>query len=170
LRVVQVIAVTLLIGNCATAEENLAEARKSEEYTPSPILRVSLPATPAPQKVEVINKKFLAVMGALGAAESMRFTTRTLVLEHEEAAGAPWVTSTPPHPQFVAKNALIFGAEMFVAYEIKKPHAWLPGDRTIRKFWWLYPAAMAGIHLSGAVHNIRTQAPAMCETSDCQLP
>lgn len=168
MRVVQIIAVTLLIASYAAAEEKLAEVRKSEERSPNPILRVSLPATPQPQKV--IDKKFLAVMGALGAAESMRFTTRTLVLEHEKAAGAPWVTSTPPHPQFVAKNALIFAAEMFVAYEIKKPHAWLPGDRTIRKLWWLYPAAMAGIHLKGAVQNIRTQAPAMCETSDCQMP
>jgi hypothetical protein len=168
LRVVQVIAVTLLIASYAAAEEKLAEVRKSEECPSNPILLVSLPATPQPQRVA--DKKFLAVMGALGAAESMRFTTRILVLEHEKAAGAPWVTSTPPHPQFVAKNALIFAAEMFVAYEIKKPHAWLPGDRTIRKLWWLYPAAMAGIHLKGAVRNIRTQAPAMCETSACQMP
>jgi len=167
--IVQLIAVALCIGACAGAEDNLADARKSEEYAPNPILRASLPAAPEPRE-KVIDKKFLAVMGALGAAESMRFTTRTLVLEHEQAAGAPWVTSTPAHPQYVAKNLLVFMAEALVAYEIKKPHAWLPGDRMIRKFWWAYPAAMAGIHLSGAVSNIRTQAPAMCETSDCQMP
>ena len=167
--IVQLITVILCIGGCAGAEDNLADARKSEDYAPSPILRVSLPATPAPQK-KVIDKKFLAVMGALAATESMRYTTRTLVLENEKDAGAPWVTSTPAHSQYVAKNLLIFMAEAFVTYEIKKPHAWLPGDRVIRKFWWAYPAAMAGLHLSGAISNIRTQAPAMCETSDCQMP
>ena len=37
-----------------------------------------LPDAPAPKRV--IDKKFIAVMGALGGAESLRFTTHKLVL------------------------------------------------------------------------------------------
>lgn len=64
----------------------------------------SLPEAPAPQnarvgvRIRVIDKKFIAVMAALAAAESLRFTTHKLVLEHEYAAGAPWVTSVPRNP------------------------------------------------------------------------
>ena len=55
---------------------------------------VVLPDAPAPR---VTDKKFIAVMGVLGGAESLCFTTRKLVLDHEFAAGAPWVTSVPPN-------------------------------------------------------------------------
>jgi hypothetical protein len=123
-----------------------------------------------PSKVpnKVIDKKFAAVMAALGAAESMRLTTRDLVLEREMAAGAPWVTSVPSHSHLVFKYAPIFAAELAVAYEIKKPHDWLPGDRVIRKLWWLYPAVMGPLHLHNAIGNIQTQAPAGCPVADCQ--
>jgi hypothetical protein len=59
----------------------------------------------------------------------MHSTTRTLVLEHEQAAGAPWVTSLPSHPGFIATNAAIFASEVLVAYEMKKRHDWLPGGQ-----------------------------------------
>jgi hypothetical protein len=127
-----------------------------------------LPENPKPPRV--IDKKFIAIMGALGATESMRFTTRQLVLENEMAAGAPWVTSVPSHPHLVIKYAPIFLAELLVAYEIKKPHDWLPGDRVIRKFWWLYPAAIGTIHLHNALGNINTQPPAGCPAEECQQP
>jgi hypothetical protein len=128
--------------------------------------QVSLPATPHPHRV--IDKKFIAVMGALGAAEGMRYSTRTLVVENEADAGAPWITSRPSHPNLIAKGAVIYAAELLVAYEIKKPHAWLPGDGTIRKFWWLYPAAMASLHFKNATNNIRTTPPSGCDPSQCQ--
>ena len=127
---------------------------------------VVLPDTPTPR---VIDKKFIVIMGALGGAESLRFTTRKLVLDHEFAAGAPWVTSVPPNQHLVAKYAGLYAVELLVAYEIKKPHSWLPGDRIIRKLWWAYPAAMGAIHLHNAVGNIRTQAPAGCPVVDCQM-
>jgi hypothetical protein len=128
----------------------------------------NLPENPRPHRV--IDKKFIAVMGTLGAVESMRFVTRQLVLENEMTAGAPWVTSVPSHTHLVLKYAPIFAAELVVAYEIKKPHDWLPGDRVIRKLWWLYPAAMAAIHLHNAIGNINTQAPAACPVAECQQP
>jgi hypothetical protein len=124
-------------------------------------------ATPRPK---VIDKKFVAVMGSLGLAEAMRFTTRTLVLEHEEAAGAPWVTSLPSHPGLITKDAAIFASEVLVAYEMKKRHDWLPGDRIIRKLWWVYPVLMAVPHFKNAVNNIETQAPAGCTNPACQAP
>jgi hypothetical protein len=132
---------------------------------------ISLPDAPAPQrvKVKVIDKKFIAVMAALGGAESLRFTTHKLVLDHEFAAGAPWVTSVPANPHLVAKYAAIYAAELLVAYELKKPHSWLPGDKVIRKLWWLYPAAMAPIHIKNGVRSIRTRSPS-CPVTECQSP
>jgi hypothetical protein len=128
----------------------------------------TLPDHPQPHKV--IDKKFIAVMGGLGALESMRFTTRHLVVENEFAAGAPWVTGVPTHTHLVLKYAPIYAAELLVAYEIKKPHDWLPGDRVIRKLWWLYPVTMGAIHLHNAIGNINTQAPAggCSSVEECQ--
>lgn len=123
-----------------------------------------------PERQRVVDKKFVIVLGALGLAEAMHFTTRTPVLEHEQTAGAPWVTSLPSHPGLIATNAAIFASEVLVAYEMKKRHDWLPGDRIIRKLWWMYPAVVAVPHVKSAVHNIRLQAPAGCTSPDCQSP
>jgi hypothetical protein len=136
--------------------------------TPTATPPISLPDTPSPQrvKVKVIDKKFIAVMAALGGAESLRFTTHKLVLDHEFAAGAPWVTSVPANPHLVAKYAAIYAAELLVAYELKKPHSWLPGDKVIGNLWWAYPAAMIAIHIKNGVGSIRTQAPS-CPVAEC---
>jgi hypothetical protein len=128
-------------------------------------LPVCLPDAPAAHRV--IDKKFIAVMGALGGAESLGFTTRKLVLDREFAAGAPWVTSVPSNQHIVAKDLGLYGSEFLVAYELKKPHSWLPGDRIIRRLWWAYPAAMTAIHLKNAVGNIRTQGPGGCNSVEC---
>ncbi len=133
---------------------------------------VSLPDAPVSQRAEVkvnvkvIDKKFIAVMAALGGAESLRFTTHKLVLDHEFAAGAPWVTSVPANPHLVARYAAIYAAELLATYELKKPHSWLP-DRVIRKLWWAYPAAMIAIHIKNGVGSIRTQSPS-CPVAECQ--
>jgi len=128
---------------------------------------LSLPDAPVAHRV--IDKKFVVVMGALGGAESLRFTTRKLVLEHEFAAGAPWVTRVPSNPPMVASHAAIFAAELLVTYELKKPHSWLPGDKVIRKLWWAYPAAMVAIHIKNGVANIRTQGPGGCTSMECAM-
>jgi hypothetical protein len=121
----------------------------------------------APRRHRVIDKKFIIVMGALGGAESMRFTTRKLVLEHEYAAGAPWVTQVPSTQGWVGKYSGIYASEMLVAYELKKPHSWVPGDKVVRRLWWAYPAAMTAIHIKNAVGNIRTQGPGGCASIAC---
>lgn len=174
--------VVLLVIACAPApaqsqlpDEMLREAREEISVTANSALTVispvALPDTPAPQnikvRVRVIDKKFIAVMAALGGAESLRFTTHKLVLDNELAAGAPWVASVPPNQHLVTKYAALYAAELFVAYELKKPHSWLPGDKYIRKFWWAYPAAMATIHVKNGVRSIRTQAPAGCPPEEC---
>ena len=143
----------------------------SANISPAIVPMVSLPEAPLPQKpkVKVVDKKFIAIMAALGGAETLRFTTHKLVLDHEYAAGAPWVTSVPPNPRLVAKFGALYAVELVVAYELKKPHSWLPGDKIIRKFWWAYPAAMVPIHLKNGVRSIRTQPPT-CPVEECQMP
>jgi hypothetical protein len=153
------------------------ESNSTTFYTATAAPPISLPDAPVSQRsevevnveVKVIDKKFIAVMAALGGAESLRFTTHKLVLDHEFAAGAPWVTSVPANPHLVAKGAAIYAAELLVAYELKKPHSWLPGDKIIRKLWWAYPATMMAIHIKNGVGSIRTQAPS-CPVAECPLP
>jgi hypothetical protein len=143
------------------------EIQSTTNYLPAVAAPTSLPDTPAPHRARVIDKKFIAVMGALGGAESLRFTTHKLVLDHEFEAGAPWVTSVPPNQHLIAKYAAIYAAELLVAYEIKKPHSWLPGDRVIRKLWWVYPAAMVPIHVKNGIRSMRTQSPS-CPVEECE--
>ena len=128
-----------------------------------------LPDAPSPQgvKARVIDKKFIAVMTALGGAESLRFTTHKLVLDHEYAAGAPWITGVPANEHLVVKYAGIYAAEFLLAYELKKPHSWLPGDKYIRKFWWVAPAALMPIHIKNGIRSIRTQDPGGCPPELC---
>lgn len=126
---------------------------------------VSLPQARAPQRV--IDKKFIFTMSVLGAAETVRFTSRKLVLDNEFAAGAPWVAHVPANSNLVAKYSALYAAELLAAYEMKKSHSWLPGDRIIRKFWWAYPAAMSFIHIKNGIGNIRMQGPQGCTSLEC---
>jgi hypothetical protein len=41
------------------------------------------------------------------------------VLDHEFAAGAPWVTRVPSTQHLVVKYAAVYAAELLVAYELK---------------------------------------------------
>jgi hypothetical protein len=142
-------------------------AANSFPIAPQPVSRPAAVARPNDPKTRVIDKKFIAVMGALGGAESFRFTTRKLVLDNEHAAGAPWVMTLPANQHLVAKDLLLYASESLVAYELKKPHSRLPGDHVIRKLWWLYPAAMVPIHIKNAVGNIHTQGPGGYTTIEC---
>jgi hypothetical protein len=139
--------------------------------TGNAVTRASLPDAPVPQKaktrVRVIDKKFILVMASLGGAESLRFTTHQLVVRHEFDAGAPWITSVPRNQHLVLKFGAIYAAELLVAYELKKPHSWLPGDKVISKLWWVYPGVMTPIHIKNGVRSIRTQAPAGTSVQDC---
>lgn len=172
----RLLILTLLFAARAVAQERLpnqmpsairVESSPVAGFTPAPAPVAPLPNAPTPQKARVIDKKFVAVMAGLGGAESFRFTSRKLVLDNEYAAGAPWVTSVPANQHLVAKYAGIYASEFFVAYEIKKPHSWLPGDRIVRKFWCAYPAAMGAIHLKNAIGNVHTQGPGGCTSIAC---
>jgi hypothetical protein len=86
----------------------------------STVSTATLPDAPAPHRV--VDKKFVFIMAALGGSETVRFTSRKLVLDNEFAAGAPWVTHVPANQHLVAKYAGLYAAELAVAYEMKKPH------------------------------------------------
>jgi hypothetical protein len=171
----RLLALLLLIGSHAAAQSHASNDMPLEAHneikSPSGFSSITttqpapLPEAPAPHRV--IDKKFIFVMGALGGAETLRFTSRKLVLDNEYAAGAPWVTSVPSNPHVVVGHAGIFAAELLVAYELKKPHSWLPGDRVIRRLWWAYPAGMATIHIKNGVSNMRTQGPGGCTSVEC---
>jgi hypothetical protein len=133
----------------------------------APVTVAQLPDAPMPHRVA--DKKFVFVMAALGGAEAVRFTSRKLVLNNEFAAGAPWVTHVQSNSSEVAQYAGLYAAELLVAYEMKKPHDWLPGDRIIRKFWWAYPAAMTALHVKNGIGNIHTQGPGGCTSIECAM-
>lgn len=162
--------VPAIAENYPNAEASTGGSPKlGETIPPSTAVAMMLPEAPAPKpKPRVIDKKFVAIVGALGGAESLRFTTHKLVLDHELAAGAPWVTSVPPNQHLVAKYAGIYAGELLIAYELKKPHSWLPGDKVIRKLWWAPPSALVAIHVKNGVRSIRTAAPAGCPPEECQ--
>jgi hypothetical protein len=163
------ILVLLLAGQLAAQNSDF------NKITPDPLpaapsMVISTPTQPKPAKV--LDKKFFAVMGSLAGAETFRFTSRKLVVEREFAAGAPWVTSVPSNQHIIARDLALYGSEFLVAYEMKKPHDWLPGDRIIRKLWWAYPVAMTVLHIKNAVGNVRTQGPGGCTSIECaeQMP
>ena len=137
-------------------------------FTPAPSKPTPRPEAPTPHRV--IDKKLVAIMGALGGAEAVRFTSRKLVLDNEFTAGAPWVTHVTPNRHLVAQYAGVYAAELLVTYEIKKPHSWLPGDKVIQKLWWAYPAAMVAIHTKNGIGNIRTKGPGGCTSMECEMP
>jgi len=173
-----------VVASCAqnnVTSEILSEIRSEGRADPLPdpasvyiaAVPMSLPNTPAPQsenvKVRVIDKKFIFTIAALGGAESLRFTTHKLVLDHEFAAGAPWVTRVPSTQHLVVKYAAIYAAELLVAYELKKPHSWLPRDKVIKKLWLIYRTTMIPIDIKNGIRSIRTQPPS-CPVEQCQEP
>lgn len=167
MKAVQLLVLALMLASPLAAQRNDLNKIAEEALPAAPIAVTPSSVPPKPEKV--FDKKFFAVMGSLGAAESIRFTTRQLVLENEKAAGAPWVTSVPSHSHLVAKNLALYGSEFLVAYELKKPHPWLPGDRILRRLWWAYPVAMTAIHFKNAVGNIQTKGPGGCTSMQCAL-
>ncbi|HEY2103990.1 MAG TPA: hypothetical protein VGH08_12155, partial [Chthoniobacterales bacterium] len=110
----------LLVSSMAA--QNLNANKISPEAFPEAPLQTSF-LEPAAKPEKVFDKKFFAVMGSLGAAESLRFTSRKLVLEREYAAGAPWVSSVPSNQGMVAKDLALYSSEFLVAYELKKSHS-----------------------------------------------
>jgi hypothetical protein len=159
------LVLALLLASPVAAQNADFDKIATEALPAAPMQTTSTPPPAKPEKV--FDKKFFAVMGALAGAESFRFTSRQLVLDHEYAAGAPWVTSAPSNQPIMLKGLAVYGAEFLLTYELKKSHSWLPADRVIRKLWWAYPAAMATIHIKNAVGNVRTKGPGGCTSVEC---
>jgi hypothetical protein len=159
------LVLALLLASPVAAQNADFDKIATEAPPAAPMQTTSTPSPAKPEKV--FDKKFFAVMGALAGAESFRFTSRQLVLDHEYAAGAPWVTSAPSNQPIMLKGLAVYGAEFLLTYELKKSHSWLPADRVIRKLWWAYPAAMATIHIKNAVGNVRTKGPGGCTSVEC---
>jgi len=134
------------------------------EPAPRPAAQPKLPEAPSMRKV--MDRKFIAVMSALGGAETLRLTTHKMVLDNEYSAGAPWVTSVPSGPHMFGKYGGIFAAELLVAYQLKRPHDWLPGDKVIRKLWWAPPVVLTVIHIKNGVRSMRTTGPGGCTSVD----
>jgi|SRR5579862_3429675 len=67
----------------------------------------------------------------------------------------PWFGTRPSTGRMIGENFAVFGAESLLAYEIKKPHQRLPGDRLIRKLWWIPLAYQIQAHARLAYHNSR---------------
>lgn len=155
----------LLLARPLAAQNTDFDEIASEALPAEPMQTTSTP--PAAKPESVFDKKFFVVMGVLGGAESFRFTSRQLVLDHEYAAGAPWVASPPANRPVMTKGLALYAAEFLLTYELKKSHSWLPGDRVIRRLWWAYPAAMTAIHIKNAVGNVRTQGPGGCTSIEC---
>jgi len=76
--------------------EPTGEPNPNVESAVDPVTLVSLPPKPQPQKV--VDKKFIAVMAALGAVKGMSFAASTLIPDRERKAGALW--ATPGHPTY----------------------------------------------------------------------
>jgi hypothetical protein len=166
MRAIYFIVFLFLAGNYASGQMGPNDENASAvEYTANFTQSAALPAAPQPQRA--VDKKFMILFGTLGVAETMRLTSRHLVLVHEQAQGAPWAATIPSHSHLVLRNAPIFAAEMLVAYEIKKKHDWLPGDGVIRKLWWAYPVAAAVIDFKLAAHTMQLQPPSGCTEQGC---
>jgi len=165
--VIEWLIFALLLAGRLAAQTTDFNKIAPEALPMAPIQTTAVPSSAKPERV--FDKKFFVVMGALGGAESFRFTSRQLVLDREFAAGAPWVTSVPPNQPIMVKGLAVYGAEFLLTYELKKSHSWLPGDRVIRRFWWAYPAAMAAVHIKNAVGNVRTQGPGGCTSIECAM-
>ncbi len=164
---IQLLILAILLGSPLAAQNVDFNKITMEPLPAAPIQTTRTFDQPKTEKL--FDKRFFAVMGSLGAAESFRFSTRKLVLEREFQAGAPWVTGVPSNQHIIAKDLLLYGGEFLITYELKKSHAWLPGGRVIRRFWWTYPAAMTAIHSKNAVGNVRTQGSGGCTSMQCAM-
>jgi hypothetical protein len=160
-----IVIVALLLASPLAAQTHDFNEINAAAVPAAPVQAITPPSFVKPERV--FDKKFFAVMGALGAAESFRFTSRQLVLDREYAAGAPWVATSPSNQPLVAKGLALYAAEFLLTYELKKSHSWLPEDRVIRKLWWAYPAAMTAIHIKNAMGNVNTQGPGGCTSIEC---
>lgn len=131
---------------------------------------VELPDSPS----KTMDGRFLAVLSTEAAAKSADFAETAAHLGKRQWVACvpaytcmnhgswytvqendPWFGKRPGTMRMVTENVGIFGAEGLLAYEIKKLHRWIPGDKVVRKFWWLPIAYQIQAHARFACRNSR---------------
>jgi hypothetical protein len=129
---------------------------------------VELPDSPS----KTIDVKFLAVLSTEAAAKAADFAETAAHLGNRQWVACvpaytcmnhgswysvqendPWFGRRPGTMRMVTENIGLFGAESLLAYEIKKPHRWLPGDKVLSKLWWLPIAYQIQAHTRFAYRN-----------------
>jgi hypothetical protein len=127
-----------------------------------------LPDSPS----KTVDKRFLTVLSAEAVAKSVDFLETAAHLGKETwvpcvpaytcvnhailytvQESDTWFGKDPGTGRMAGENIGLFAAESLIAYEIKKPHRWLPGDRVLRKFWWIPIAYQIQAHARLAYHN-----------------
>jgi hypothetical protein len=122
----------------------------------------SLVGAPKPQlsRERVIDRPFLILMGVEAAAKSADFITTAQAIGRSCGPDCTvtesdrWFGPLPSNGRLIGENLGIFSAEVVLSYELKKPHPWLPGDRYLRKAWWLPAAWQIKGHTRNAVWNL----------------
>jgi hypothetical protein len=129
---------------------------------------VELPDSPS----RTIDAKFIAVLATEAAAKSADFVETAAHLGNRVwvpcvpaytcmhhglwfsvQENDSWFGRRPGAARMVTENIGLFGAESLLAYEIKKPHHWLPGDKVVKKVWWLPLAYQIQAHTRFAYRN-----------------
>jgi hypothetical protein len=138
---------------CFTAAARAQTVTASGECAPPECRVVYLPAaTPTP--VRVIDRSYLAVLGGEAAATSSDFYTTALILGRGGHETDFVYGTNPSDHRLVLENLGLFATEGAALYELKKPHDWLPGDRVVRRLWWLPAAYWIGDHVYLTGKNI----------------
>jgi hypothetical protein len=127
---------------------------------------IKLPEEPMPQKQTVLDRKYLAVMGFEFSGLAADFYSTTLCLRRSGFRETDsWFGSHPSTARLTTESLGVFTAEAFGTYELKKPHDWLPFDRQIRRFWWIYPVANGIDHFRLTYHNMQLYKQAAVKTN-----
>lgn len=128
-------------------------------FVPLSASAAELPDAPTPK---VVDKKFVAVIGALGG--SMAFDmkeTRSLL----DRGGVEYNTfdfgPRPSNARLVAVESAYFAGFTLLAYEMKKPHSWIPRPigRVLEKTWWIVPAWQIANHVRLGIQDRRACRP-----------
>jgi len=116
---------------------------------------IQLPEAPTPQQAHVLDRKYFAVMGFEFSGLAGDYTSTLVCLHggsfHETDS---WFGPHPSTARLTTESLGIFAGEAFGTYELKKRHAWLPFDKQVRRFWWVYPVASGLQHAVLTYHNM----------------
>jgi len=105
-----------------------------------------LPDAPQPK---VADAKFVLTVSALGG--SMAFDMAETRSALDRGAVESNVTDFGPHPstrRLVTVESAYFAGFTLLAYEMKKPHSWIPRPigRVLRATWWVPLGVQIGNH------------------------